>query len=414
MKVETRSWSSTGGTTPPLDEAAYQRLFPYYAEVCALSELRKKPGLGVPVQSGIGGHCLLYLGGVERDRSAGFPRLKLCTSQSPAGQGVGISVNAHYRNANWVAADGPDFLWRGALAESEALTREAYARTQDEAKARGVLDGVEFHHELFKDKPVDMSARDYMYEISVATDYAALFGRDVVRARVPLGREQLAAIVDYLNALNAPYCRGERVFTWRLFNNNCVHVTHNALAAAGLWAPWPTGQLAAVAAFNFPVPKNAFVDLMLRTNDLPICHARELYADMAARHLLLERGRLPTAPGALAIATPARADNDVYDTEKLRLIFYDNPFWGAYRFRFSKILGQPRYIDLAANLRHFAALYEAILQHDAAPSASRPLTAEEAGFQTRWAQYIADDAARLYGALATLARPQQKLEDAIR
>src|SRR5215469_15518959 len=87
------------------DDAHYERFYPYYAELCALSEIRKKPGFGVQFRSGMGGHSLLYLSGVCRDRQAGYPVLKLCDpGASPARYGVGISVNSHYKNANWVAA----------------------------------------------------------------------------------------------------------------------------------------------------------------------------------------------------------------------------------------------------------------------------------------------------------------------
>ena len=104
------------GETEPMANVAYDRLYPYHAELCALSELRKKPGFGVPVRSGMGGHCLLYLNGVRRDRTA-YPTLRVCApGDSPARHGVGISVNSHYKNANWVAAEGREFLWRGGLA----------------------------------------------------------------------------------------------------------------------------------------------------------------------------------------------------------------------------------------------------------------------------------------------------------
>ena len=386
--------------------AAYESLFPYYAELAALSELRKKPGFGVPLRSGIGGHSLLYLNGVRLDRAAGYPTLRLCAAgESPASHGVGISVNSHYKNANWVAAEGRDFVWRGALRPGERLTREAYERTQRQAKAMGTLDGVQFHDHLFRDQPAGMSARDYMYEISVATDYAARFGRDTYRARIPLDHQRMAAIVDFLNRLNAPFRDLERPFRWRLFNNNCAHVAHNALAVAGVWAPWPTGQFFATAAFRFPVPKNEFVDLMLRANDLPVQDAQALYKDQAARRALLQAGTLSTAPGALAIAEPAIADNDVYDTSRLRLIFYDNPFWGPYRFHFARIFTEPRYTDLRANLRHFAALYAAALDG----SHAAPEGDERARFELRHRQYIALQAAKLESQLASLEPATERL-----
>ncbi|GLR66121.1 hypothetical protein GCM10010909_07990 [Acidocella aquatica] len=376
--------------------AAYEQFYPYYAELCALSELRKKPGFGIPLRSGMGGHSLLYLNGVRLDRTQGYPVLELCAPDaSPGSQGVGISVNSHYKNANWVAAEGRDFLWRGALKPGEPLTREAYERTQHHAKAMGVLDGVQFHDHLFRDKPSGMTERDYMYEISVATDYAAQFGRDTFRTRIPLDHARMSAIVDFLNGINAPYRDGTRVYNWRLFNDNCGHVAHNALAAAGVWAPWPTGQFFALAAFNFPVPKNELVDLALRTNDLPIQNPKAIYKDRQARQAFLTTGFLPTAPGALAAAAPAVADNEVYDINRLRLIFYDNPFWGPYRHRFARIFTEPRYLDLRANLRHFEKLYATALK-------SRGATGQGAGFQMRYNEYAAREAAKVRGQLACL------------
>src|SRR5690349_10402911 len=168
--------------SPPVNDAVYERIFPYYAEICALSELRKKPGFGVPVYSGMGGHSLLYLHGVRVDRTARYPVLALYDQNTPGKiPGVGISVNSHYKNANWVATEGPEFLWQGALAHGERLTESAYRRTQDHAKDLGILDGIYFHDHLLRDKPRGMSERDYMYEISIATDYAIGFGRDTYR-----------------------------------------------------------------------------------------------------------------------------------------------------------------------------------------------------------------------------------------
>jgi len=381
-------------------DALFRRLFPYHAEICALSEIRKKPGLGVNLRSGMGGHSILYLNGVCRDKTAGYPVLKLCETGE---RSVGLSVNSHYRNANWVAADGPDFLWRGALAPGEPLTREGYARTQDCAKAMGVLDGVEFHSALFRGKPAGMSERDYMYEISVATDYALRFGRDIYRARVPLDRERMGKIIAYLNGLNTPYREGSKTFEWRVLNNNCSHVAHNALAQAGIWAQWRTGQFFALAAFKFPVPKNEFVDLMLRTNDFPL-DPGAIFADAAARSCLLETGCLPAAPGGLASAEPAIAPNEVYDIERLRLIFYDNPYWGPYRGRLKRILTTPRFLDLRANFLHFQNLY-------GSARARKRGSAQPESFEQLFDASIEHAAARVEKLLASLDHvPQTRVE----
>ena len=50
-----------------------------------------------------------------------------------------------------------------------------------------------------------MPKTDFMYDMSIATDYAIGFGRDRYCARAPLDRAKMAAAVAYLNAVNAPY-----------------------------------------------------------------------------------------------------------------------------------------------------------------------------------------------------------------
>src|SRR6185437_5989382 len=83
----------------PSKEGLYSALFPYYAEFCAVSEIRKKPGHGVEiVGGGPGGHSVLYLNGVCRVRDAGYPTIALCSEHgSMEGRGVGLSVNAHFQ-----------------------------------------------------------------------------------------------------------------------------------------------------------------------------------------------------------------------------------------------------------------------------------------------------------------------------
>jgi hypothetical protein len=254
-----------------------------------------------------------------------------------------------------------------------------------------------------------MSDHDYMYEISIGTDYGAGFGRDIFRARIPLDHDRMGKIVDYLNALNAPFRAGAKIFRWRVMNNNCVHVVHNALAAAGVWEEWPTGEFLGTAAFNFPVPKNEFVDLMRWTNDLPIAEADALYKNKFIRHAVLAGGKLPTAAGALAIAEKAIQPNDLYDVERLRLIFYDNPFWGPYRFHFARIFREPRYSDLAANLQHFSERYATALARNPATGKQGPARAQ---FQRRYRESIAAEALRVQVMLAAMDEPQTQLAEA--
>ncbi|MEJ0070357.1 MAG: hypothetical protein WDO24_18455 [Pseudomonadota bacterium] len=347
-------------TQPPAalesDEAQYSALYPYYAEVCAVSQIQKKPGFGADIRGGPGGHAVLYLNGVCRVRDAGYPTVAVCDGDPQPGQGVGLSVNAHYSNANWVATEGRDFFLTGGLSPMTRLTRIAYRRAQEQAEAQGVLDGVTFHDGVFDDMPAGMSRRDWMYEMSIGTDYAIGFARDRYCARVPLDRARMARVVDFLNDLNAPYKAGRKVFDWNVLQNNCSHMIHNALSAADIWDMWEPERFVLFAAFDFPVPKNELVNLMRRTNDLPLNDPATLYADSAARAAVLADGILPTGPGALAEFRPVIQDNEVYDTD-LSLIFYDEPILGRYERRFRSIYTEPRYFDLRANLRYFTDLY---------------------------------------------------------
>jgi hypothetical protein len=348
-------------STTPSEQEQYARIYPYYAEICALSQLGKKHGFGAEISSGFGGHAVLYLNGVCRKKDAGYPILQMCDEQvgSPTADGVGLSVNAHYMNADWVAIEGRTFFFDGDLRAGEPLSRDTYRAVLAKAQSRGIYDGVSFHNEVYDGMPAGFSRSSFQYEVSVATDFAIKFGRNRYCARVPLSRRQTAKIVDYLNAVNEPYRRGKEIFDWNVLTHNCSHINHNALAAANLWDEWPIDRFILVSMLDFPVPKNEFVNTMRRTNDMPIADLEAIYDDRAARTLLLQDGRLPTAPGAIADLDTIASPNEVYDTQS-RIIFYDDPITGAYQRRFNAILTESRYFRLRDNLIYFAQLYRKI------------------------------------------------------
>jgi hypothetical protein len=242
-----------------------------------------------------------------------------------------------------------------------------------------------------------------MYDMSVGTDYAVAFARDRYCARVPLDRRKMQAIVDYLNKVNAPYRSGQQVFQWDVLENNCTHLAHNVLAVAGMWPVWPTDRPLLISAFDFPVPKNEFVNLMRRANDMPIANPGTLYDDAAARATLLNWHHIPTQPGALAEAVRAIQPNEVYNTH-LRLIFYDEPTFGHYQRWFDAIFGDPRYTVLRANLQYFSGLYTtALAARPAAGSGSQGVTADRATFDNAYYGVIEQQKARLDEALRVLS-----------
>ncbi|MBI4695218.1 MAG: hypothetical protein HY749_14465 [Gammaproteobacteria bacterium] len=345
----------------PDEDAEYARLFPYYAESCAVSQLKKKEGFGAELFGGIGGHQVFYLNGVCRARDEKHPRLVPCDElPAPHADGVGFSVNEHYRNATWAAVEGRDFFFAGGLPPDGGLTREAYARVQRAARAQGIYAAIDFHERYFTDMQPGFTRDEFRYELSIATDYAIALGRNRYCARVPLRRGEMRKVVDFLNALNAPYAAGDKEFAWNVLTHNCAHVNHNALAAVDLWPAWPMDRPLVISALDFPVPKNEFVNLLRRTNDLPIEDLEAMYADSTARAMLLREGRLPTGPGAIADLGGILRPNEVYDDES-RSIFYDLTPTRSFQRRFDEILSEPRYLRLRDNLAYFAARYRHIL-----------------------------------------------------
>jgi hypothetical protein len=163
----------------------------------------------------------------------------------------------------------------------------------------------------------------------------------------------------------------------------------------------PSNRPLLIAAFDFPVPKNEFVNLMRRTNDTPITDPDALYNDEIDRVTLLQQGWIATEPGALAEARPAVQPNELYNTH-LRLIFYDEPIFGHYQERFDRIFAEPRYTDLTANLSYFSQLYSAILARSQALSPGT--SAVRATFYKHYYDAIARQKVDVDAKLAKLSR----------
>jgi hypothetical protein len=377
---------------PALNEAGYTAIHPYYLEFCALSEIQKKPGYGADIRGGVGGHSTLYLNGVCRV-GTGYPEIGLCSndpiSSRAESDGIGLSVNAHFSNANWVPVPGRAFFYHGDLKPGQKLTRAVYDATKVHAKRLGIYDGIRFHDQVFDGMPPGYTRDAFKYEVSIATDYAIGYGRDRYCARVPVTPAQMIQIVDYLNGLNRPYRDGQAEYEWSVLNDNCIHVAHNALTAIGFWPLWPTHRFILIAAFDFPVPKNEFVNVMRRANDMPIEDLLAVWKDVPARRAVLEGDGLPTREGAIATFEPVVHSNSLYNTD-LQLIFYDDPTFGPYEGWYRQILAKQRYTDLRADLRYFDQRY-ARIEADRRPLAwwlaTHPALAGKPEFATFYARY---------------------------
>ena len=339
-------------------DPAYDQLFPYYAELCAVSQFRSETkGFG-----GIPGHAVMYLKGACKDEAAPFPTLRRCrrsaTDPEDLEHGVGVSVNRWFRNVNWVAVPGTELFYAGNLPSGERLTRAHFDATVQNAIDAGVYRGVELHE--YPTPEPERTLEDFIMRLSLGTDFALQFARSVFCTRLPVTEEMLVEIIDFLNELNREYAMGEADYDWSGFSDNCVHTLRNALAAASVWSPLSVRAIKFRQIFNLAIPANEFVNLARLGNKGPIDDYGEVYGDTVQRSALLEFDWLPTRHGALVKTLPVHGENDLYDTT-FRLFVLQSPFRQGKTRDTVRMLSDERFVDLEANLRHFSRVYEEIL-----------------------------------------------------
>jgi hypothetical protein len=158
-------------------DPAYDRLFPYYVELCALSQWsRKDGGRGNPF-----GHAVMYIKGACKDEHAPFPQLRRCRGTATAfddpEHGAGVSVGRWFRNVNWVTVPGYELFYAGHLKPGERLTQTHFDATVRDAINKGVFDGVELHDGWARGE--QRSLDDFVAERSIATDFALRFSRNL-------------------------------------------------------------------------------------------------------------------------------------------------------------------------------------------------------------------------------------------
>jgi hypothetical protein len=267
-------------------------------------------------------------------------------------------VNRWFRNVNWVATPGNALFYEGNLAPGERLTRAHFDATIRNVIDAGVFQGVELHE--FPTASTDPSLEGFIAHHSLATDYALQFGRSVFCARMPVTEETLVEVMGFLNELNQEYATGEADYEWSGFADNCVHTLRNALAAGGVWTPTSVRVVKLRQLFNLAIPANEFVNLARLGAEGPLDDYAEVYGDRVARDALMELDWLPTRPGALVKTLPVHAENDLYDTS-FRLFVLQSPFRRGQVRDAVRLLSDERFVDVGANLRHFAGVYSGIL-----------------------------------------------------
>ena len=310
-------------------ESAYEQLFTHYVELCAVSQFRPKyKSLG-----GVPGHAVMYLKGACKDPDSSYPQLRRCrgvaTDLNDPEHGAGVSVNRWFRNVNWIAVPSKALFYEGNLEPGQRLTRAHFDATVSKAIEAGVFRGVELHE--YPSEASERSLEDFVGRWSLATDFALRFARTVVCARLPVTE----AMLD-------------------------VHTLRNALAAASVWPPLSVRAIKFRQIFNLAIPANEVVNLASLANEGPIDDYAAVYGSREQRDALLEFGWLPTRHGALLKTLPVHPENDLYDTT-FRLVVLQSPFRRGQTRATLRLLSDERFVELEANLRYFAQVYDAIL-----------------------------------------------------
>jgi hypothetical protein len=383
----------------------YNTLFPHYVEIATVTQYHKrgaKPG-------GWGGHATMFVTGAERDPDAGYPRLRRVaegTDLSAPESGIGISVNRIFTNVNWVAIPRRDIFLHGGVAPDAVLDEAAYEAAIALAAGAGWFSGIRVEDALMRTRPAGMTAEEFIVRHSIGTDFALTFARRVYSVRLPLRREGIAAIVDYLNRVNEAARRSG--YTWNAYTNNCSHVIHNALAAAGVWDPKHARgpglgnlamDLASVAVSvvrggisDFSFPANNFVRAYEAGNEHPIEDVRAAYGDHDIARTL-PQGWLSTAPGALVVRYPIHdpARNRLFEVGRDPFLFSVPALWDK-REKFLRLTRDPaaEVTDLGANLSWFRERYAAALRSASDPSEGGSAWPMFGPFRERFRAYLAD------------------------
>jgi hypothetical protein len=386
-------------------DPAYERLFPYYVELCAGSQYRSK----LTGSGGIAGHAVMYIKGACKDDDAPYPQLRRCriaaTRLSDPEHGVGISVGRWFKNVNWVAVPGYHLFFDGNLKPGQRLTRARFAAVEQEAIARGIYHGVTFHRYPGADTETDLRA--FLDRDGIGTDFALQFARSVFCARLPITEGMLRQIIAFLNDKNREYAEGEANYNWSVWADNCSHTLRNTLAAANIWSPLSVRAVKFRQIFNLAIPANEFVNLAeLMTRNIE--DYRDIMRDGPRRDTFHEFHWLPTEPGALLKTLPVHKPNDLYDT-RFRIFTLQSPFLINKTQRAIDLLSDRRFVELDANLHYFAKRYAAIL---AAHDERRDTMASVRGTRYRrverlYYHYIQTKQAEVQSMLAQLTPPSE-------
>ena len=322
------------------------------------------------------------MNGAETETGAAYPRLRLAaagTDLSDPDSGTGISVNKIFDNVTWVAIPRRDEFFRGGLAPDQTLDEASYERAVHTATAAGWFAGITIKDAVMRQRPAAMPAAEFVVRHSIGTDFAINFARTAYSARLPISRDAMGRVIAYLNGVNESAQKSG--YTWNMYTNNCSHVIHNALAAAGIWdakvvrgsgAIDVTKDVLSIAKAlalgrmsDFSFPANTFVRLYEAGNERPIDDALAAFRNHDVRRTMND-GWISTGPGALIATYPMwdASRNQMFAPGRDPFLFSVPVFWDKEeKFKTLTRHAPPIVTELGANLAHFRDRYSKTLSN---------------------------------------------------
>ena len=431
-----RFWRPELGEIPP---EIYNLLFPHYVQICTMTQYvgveRDESGKVVGrKEGGWGGHATLFINGACLDKDVSYPRLRLCEDEqalTSADSGVGVSVNQVFKNVNWMAFPRRDFFLHGDVSRSEVLDELRFEGAVQHAVRSQLFDGIELRDHVLGERPAGVSEAGHLVRKSIGTDFALTLARTAFCSRLPVPKEVLRSIIGKLNELNEQYALTGQLYAWDLYQDNCSHAVHNALAASGLWDAKLTRlgrveQFVREEGWHLSFPFNTVVRLAEAGNDRPIDNVVDAFRDRDLRRTFERFAWISSGHGALVEVHGIRpvARNRLF-------VEGDMPFAGSLPFdlpkampellsgriistlnkegQFRRFFSRREYRDILENLEAYRARYEEILSRADDPLESyRGYQAMDEGEKEEFREFKARFFRYIEGQLASVIQKIQR------
>lgn len=295
--------------------ASYEDHFPTYFEYCTGTRWRLQSG----EEGGKPGHGFTYIHGLCKDYRSSYPQVIPCSEISPElkeqypHEGVGISLDKNFKNVMWVAVPGRDFTIFGDI-EPRYTTYEDVKNVIQKAIDLKIFNDV--IHKGEKAQSFSLNSPEYLEAVADATlgtDYAVNWARELHCVKVPVKKESLPKVAEFLNEVNNQY-KENAAYEWDKISDNCAHLAINTSHLMGINKSINIGENGVKKYLNMALPTNTFMMYADQTVVTQKPGLRKL------KGLLNTKGFSPVQVGALITNYPAFPSGDKFSTDDLTVL----------------------------------------------------------------------------------------------